>query len=550
MKHQRWIGYSVATLAVVISLSGTRAAAQTNYTYTVIADVSGCYNVGTPVIGNNGEVAFAGVCGAATVVRKGDGATLTDIHTFTDTGYSIALPDVSINDVGTVAFVGGHQNGYVVLYGNGGPLTVVADTSVQTQWSQVGRASINNAHAVAFHVVPAGAQSFNTVVRADGGGVFTTIGQPGMTAPNSGTLVDAFGPVLNNTGQVGFIGNTTANVYGIFRGSGGALTRIVSGQGHNYSGINDAGRVAFESGNAVRSGTGSSLTTIAASGAMFAYFAGGAVAINNSNAVAFGAQTQAGPSGIFVGDGIATQAVIQTGAVLPGLGTVTWAGITNDAINDSGQVALFVSYDDAGVLKRAIVRADPILPQITQLKLAATVAGCLNASATVILDRPAPPGGVVIDIVETNPAATAPSTLKIGSNKTSGKFVVKTTPVTAKATGSVSATLGSTTQSKPFTVRPIGVQSVALSPNPVVGGNAVVGTATLECAASPNDITVFLASAKPSVAQPAVASVVVPAGTRAMTFQVNTSTVTASTTAAISATANGIKKSKALTVTP
>jgi hypothetical protein len=73
-------------------------------------------------------------------------------------------------------------------------------------------------------------------------------------------------------------------------------------------------------------------------------------------------------------------------------------------------------------------------------------------------------------------------------------------------------------------VVPISVQTLTLAPNRVVGGNPVTGTATLECAAA-NDITVALSSSKPSVAQPAVPSPVVPAGTKTMNFQVTTTDV-------------------------
>lgn len=556
---RRWIG-CFATIVVALVASAQPAAAQPRYTYTVIADTSSCNTVSAPVIGNNGEAAFIARCPTpqdSFVVRKGDGQILTDIYVWkigVSGFYGVADPGIlSINDQGVVAFsggpTGGGSTGYAILFGDGGPLSVAADTSVQTQWKNVHRPSINNSLSVAFGAIPtSGPNIWNTVIRADGT-VFTTIAEPGLSAPGAGTILDASEPALNNAGQVEFTVNTVEGVSGIFRGSGGTLTKIVTSAGNAFSGINDAGRVAFASGNFVKSGTGGTLTTIAASGTLFHSFTGVA-AINNSNAVAFGAQTQAGPFGIFVGDGVVTQPVVQTGDVLSGLGAVTWVATSEEAINDAGQVAFGLQYNDGSGVKSAIVRADPILPQITQLKLNATVAGCKPASATVVLDRPAPPGGVVIEIEETNAAASAPATLKIASGKPSGTFKLSTTPVAAKATGTVTASLGSSEQSKPLTVRPMSVQSVTLNPTSVVGGNPVTGTVTLECAAAPGDITVLLASNKPGVAQPAVSSLLFTAGTKVMTFSINTTSVAASTTAKITAAANGITKSKNLTVTP
>ena len=115
--------------------------------------------------------------------------------------------------------------------------------------------------------------------------------------------------------------------------------------------------------------------------------------------------------------------------------------------------------------------------------------------------------------------------------------------------GAITATLGSSIDTEPFNVKPISVQSLALAPNPVAGGNPVTATATLECAA-PHDITLELSSSKPSVAQPAGASLLVPAGNRTGAFQVTTSSVAVSSAATIRASAHGVTKSRKLTVNP
>ena len=85
-----------------------------NYTYTVIADVSNCFNIGSPVLNNEGEAAFVANCGApigpggSVVVRRGDGGgPLAEIHTFGPTStFSVSDSVISINDNGTVAFPG------------------------------------------------------------------------------------------------------------------------------------------------------------------------------------------------------------------------------------------------------------------------------------------------------------------------------------------------------------------------------------------------------------------------------------------------------------
>jgi len=87
-----------------------------------------------------------------------------------------------------------------------------------------------------------------------------------------------------------------------------------------------------------------------------------------------------------------------------------------------------------------------------------------------------------------------------------------------------------------------------LIPNPVRGGKAVTGQVTLNHAAGSGGVTVTLSSSSPHVTVPA--SVVVPKGAVIATFRLRTSKVSATTSAVISATANGKTISKTLTVTP
>jgi hypothetical protein len=189
--------------------------------------------------------------------------------------------------------------------------------------------------------------------------------------------------------------------------------------------------------------------------------------------------------------------------------------------------------------------------QLRSLTLkSAEVAGCKSVSGTVTLTGPAPAGGLVVTLSDTLAAATTPVSVNLLEGATSKTFTVKTVAVSGRQTGTVSATLGGATLSQTLTLRPMGMLSVSLSPTTVVGTQRATGTAKLECKAGPGPITVNLASSQPAVAQPVAASVVVPQGLQSATFDVTTSKVLAKATAAISGTANGITKSKTLTVTP
>ncbi|RPI13334.1 MAG: choice-of-anchor D domain-containing protein [Lysobacterales bacterium] len=189
--------------------------------------------------------------------------------------------------------------------------------------------------------------------------------------------------------------------------------------------------------------------------------------------------------------------------------------------------------------------------QLASLKLkSAEVAGCKSVTGTVTLSAPAPAGGVVVTLSDTLAAATVPASVKLLEGATSKTFTVKTVPVSARQSGSVSAALGNTTLSQAFAVRPIGMSSITLTPTTVVGGQPVAGTAKLECKAGPGPITVALASTDAAVARPVAASVVVPQGLQSAPFDVTTSVALARTKATLSATASGIARTKILYVTP
>jgi len=192
-----------------------------------------------------------------------------------------------------------------------------------------------------------------------------------------------------------------------------------------------------------------------------------------------------------------------------------------------------------------------------------TVPGCQDvAIGTVLLRNPAPAGGRIVPISDTLPAAITPASVTVPEDATTQAFLIRTTRVTTTQSGTITAKFGAALRTRNFSVRPIGVWSVSFGRNKsggfkttVVGTNTIAATAFLECEAGPGPITVDLASSDAAAANPVAASVVVPQGgfdfDRAE-FDVATSKVLSNTTVSISATAtsNGIKQSKTLTVTP
>jgi hypothetical protein len=367
--------------ALVRSLAAQAPSA--NYTYTVIADVSNCPAASNPVLNNNGEAAFVARCpppigpsDVGPVVRRGDGGPLTEIYTWTpDSTFSVPDLALSINDNGTVAFAGFSPFSpppfrYAILAGDGGPISAIVDTDVHTQFKALNSPSINNSGAVAFAAVT-GSAGYDAVVVANGGSLVTIAG-PGSATASVGVLTHAFEPALNNNGVVSFFGQGLPT-FGLFAGSAGPLTTISLKHPSTWSDINDLGRVAFVAtdtatgAGSVEWGDGVLGRIVALAdgqGPRFIHpywsFSGSAVSVNNASLVAFGAKTASSSFGIYIGPNPATDAVIKAGDIIPGLGTVTAVSMSEEGLNDAGQVAFAVAADQGGTEVRAIVRADPI----------------------------------------------------------------------------------------------------------------------------------------------------------------------------------------------
>ena len=250
-------------------------------------------------------------------------------------------------------------------------------------------------------------------------------------------------------------------------------------------------------------------------------------------------------------------------------GTLTWAD--GDALPKRIHVKIF---DDAVVERNEFFRIrlsnptggvtiltrdeiiliydnDPSAPTLSSLSLnKSIVAGCQSVIGRVQLANPAPAGGRIVSLSDTLLHATTPASVTVPGGATTITFTITTTPVTTLESGTITANFGGTLRTRNLSVRRIGMLSVVLDRTTVVGTNTAAATAKLECKAAPGPITVDLASTNAAIANPVAASVVVPQGLQSVPFDVATSKVLNKETASISGTANGIKKSRTLTVTP
>jgi V8-like Glu-specific endopeptidase len=200
---------------------------------------------------------------------------------------------------------------------------------------------------------------------------------------------------------------------------------------------------------------------------------------------------------------------------------------------------------------RSVTASFNVPTELTSFVLTKTeVAGCKSVTGKLTLNVPAPPGGFIVTVTDTLANATPPATVKVAEGATTKSFSIKSTAVGSPQSGTVTAKGVVATFSQPLALRRIGMLSVTLTPNPVVGGNSVSGVAKLECAAGPGSITASLSSTMPAVAKPTVASLTFPIGIQTLPFTVSTTSVAVLTKPKINVVANGTTESRILKVNP
>ncbi|HEX7181610.1 MAG TPA: SBBP repeat-containing protein [Thermoanaerobaculia bacterium] len=169
------------------------------------------------------------------------------------------------------------------------------------------------------------------------------------------------------------------------------------------------------------------------------------------------------------------------------------------------------------------------LPRLTDLKLTPInfPGGCQSPTGRITLDRTAPAGGTVVTLTNTNPVAVVPSMVTVPEGQSQVTFPITAPAVTQVYDGMVTASAGGGTDSSSLKVRPIAVQVLTLSANPVTGPGQVNAAVFLECPAAPGDVVVKLSSSNAAVAWPSAPSIVIPAGATTGRFTISTADVAA-----------------------
>jgi len=199
----------------------------------------------------------------------------------------------------------------------------------------------------------------------------------------------------------------------------------------------------------------------------------------------------------------------------------------------------------AGSSQSAVITVTPA--SLKALAFSPTsVIGGNPSTGTVTLNGAAGPGGTTVALNSSGAGATTPESVTVSQGKSTATFSVATLGEATTVTSTITANLGSATQSAVLTITPASFASVNVNPTTVIGGGSPTGTVFLNGFAPPAGITVKLSSAKATVP----ASVIVLSGNSSATFQIGTKPVTTSTSATITAVSGPITQSASLTIQP
>ena len=178
----------------------------------------------------------------------------------------------------------------------------------------------------------------------------------------------------------------------------------------------------------------------------------------------------------------------------------------------------------------------------------ASVEGGTSSTGTLLLQQPAPQGGLIVNLNSSSPNAIVPSSVTVQANSSQATFIVTTQVVSTLETVVISATSAQGPASATLTIGPPIPTGLSISPSSVTGGGSTVGLVTIDVPAAQGGATVNLESNSSSVTVPI--AVIVPAGSRQVSFNVGTTGVSSTTNATITARVGSASVTVNVTVNP
>src|SRR5215208_2947211 len=230
---------------------------------------------------------------------------------------------------------------------------------------------------------------------------------------------------------------------------------------------------------------------------------------------------------------------------LPTAGAKYWRVRSFQGVIDTAGTAAVTAWSPVGTF---VVPDGPLQVNTISLSRAAP-AGGQEVYVDLQLNRGAPAGGATIDLASSNAqAAPLPASVAVPGGFSFVTFRFVAGQVDTPTTVTVTATIGSVSTTKSFSVSPSSLRSLDGMPFRQNGGVPLGGIVMLNGQAPAGGAVVSLSSSSPAAQPPA--SVTVPAGVESVSFTVPTSRVSADTPVTITASWRGASVQATTTLTP
>lgn len=174
------------------------------------------------------------------------------------------------------------------------------------------------------------------------------------------------------------------------------------------------------------------------------------------------------------------------------------------------------------------------------------IGGGARALGTVHLTKPAPLGGVVVNMTDDGPEIAVNPNVIVASGYQQQNFTVITYAVNAAVVRTITAKRAGQTATTSVTIVPFTVASFTIAPSGVVCGNSATGTVTLNAPALAGGITVNLVDNSEVIDCPPTATI--PEGATSVSFAIPTLTTSATLQRQVVLTYKNQKMTRNLTV--
>jgi plastocyanin len=172
----------------------------------------------------------------------------------------------------------------------------------------------------------------------------------------------------------------------------------------------------------------------------------------------------------------ATSSLTQIIVNIPSGGTQVSVPIYTEPVSQQTDITLTADYLGDSAVGQVVLEAWLSGLQISP----GSVIGGQSVTGTVLIEEPAPAGGLTVNLAVDQPAlVTIPSTVTVAAGQVTGNFPISTNGVAANTNATVTAGYGGASETQGLLIEPASISTFTFNPTPVDGGTATTGTVTL-----------------------------------------------------------------------